>query len=160
MGDEVDRDRGAASAGRGSLPIPNGWFAVAVSDGRVVYVGPSAQAPEAEQTVDAGGRVLMPGLVDPHTHLVFGGSRVNEMARRMEAEYSDSPLGWLYLGHKARHASGVGDPHAELKVEEALGLLRKAIGLCQKQLAHHASASNYVRLAEIIFKNFIPLLIP
>lgn len=59
---------------------------VAVRDGRIAWVGSTADAPDAARVVDAGGRVLMPGLVDPHTHLIFAGSRVDEFARRMAGE--------------------------------------------------------------------------
>jgi imidazolonepropionase len=61
--------------------------AVAVSDRLVGWVGPDARL-EAEvdlsgaQVVDAGGRLLTPGLVDSHTHLVFAGDRADEMAAR------------------------------------------------------------------------------
>lgn len=73
-----------APAAERLAPIEDG--AVVLADGRVGWVGPSAEAPEASETIDAGGRVLLPGLVDPHTHLVFAGSRVDEFARRMAGE--------------------------------------------------------------------------
>ena len=60
--------------------------AVATRGDRIVWVGPSDDAPSAKRSIDAGGRVLLPGLVDPHTHLVFAGSRVDEFARRMAGE--------------------------------------------------------------------------
>ncbi|MEZ4338327.1 MAG: imidazolonepropionase [Sandaracinaceae bacterium] len=60
--------------------------AVAVAHGRVAWIGPTDQAPPAPRTIDARGRALLPGLVDPHTHLVFAGSRVDEFARRMAGE--------------------------------------------------------------------------
>jgi len=60
--------------------------AVAVKDGRIAWVGPSADAPSAAKVIFGGGRVVLPGLVDPHTHLVFAGSRVDEFARRMAGE--------------------------------------------------------------------------
>ena len=61
--------------------------ALGVSDGQITYLGPSSEAPiGARREVDAGGRALLPGLVDPHTHLVFGGSRVDEFSRRMSNE--------------------------------------------------------------------------
>jgi dihydroorotase (multifunctional complex type) len=42
---------------------------VAVKDGKIVAVGPSASLPSASRTIDAAGRCLMPGLVDTHCHL-------------------------------------------------------------------------------------------
>ncbi len=64
--------------------------AIAFRDGQVVYVGPSAHAPDAERTVDGRGRVGLPGLVDPHTHAVWAGSRADEYRRRLAgASYTE-----------------------------------------------------------------------
>lgn len=64
--------------------------AVAVDAGRIVYVGPASglltqvrEAPDAVR-IDAGQGVVMPGFVDPHTHLLFGGWRPAEFAQRIE----------------------------------------------------------------------------
>ena len=57
--------------------------AILVRDGRVTWVGPRAEAPSgAAEIIDLEGRAVLPGLVDPHTHLLFAGSRIEEMARR------------------------------------------------------------------------------
>jgi len=58
--------------------------AIGVSHGSVEWIGSNEEANslEAVQRVDAKGRVVSPGLVDPHTHLVFGGSRENELAMK------------------------------------------------------------------------------
>ncbi|WP_253775771.1 imidazolonepropionase [Goodfellowiella coeruleoviolacea] len=53
---------------------------------RVVWVGPAARAPEADQRVDLGGRAVLPGWVDSHTHLVFAGDRTEEFAARMAGQ--------------------------------------------------------------------------
>lgn len=58
---------------------------VGVRDGRIAHLG-EAGGLGAERVIDAGGRICLPGLVDPHTHLVFAGSRVDEFARRMAGE--------------------------------------------------------------------------
>ncbi|GAB3629754.1 dihydropyrimidinase [Pandoraea terrae] len=42
---------------------------VAIQGGRIVMTGTSDALPEARRVIDAGGRVLMPGLIDPHCHL-------------------------------------------------------------------------------------------
>jgi imidazolonepropionase len=59
--------------------------AVLVEDGLVAWVGPSAQAaPHADvEVVDVEGDAVIPGFVDSHTHLVFGGDRADEFAARM-----------------------------------------------------------------------------
>lgn len=66
--------------------VENG--AVAVEADRIAWVGPERELGvlRARRTIDAGGRIVMPGLVDPHTHLVFAGSRVDESARRFAGE--------------------------------------------------------------------------
>jgi len=46
--------------------------AVAIDKGKIAWVGPAAQAPSAAKTRDLCSRVLTPGLVDPHTHIVYG----------------------------------------------------------------------------------------
>lgn len=68
--------------------IENG--AVAVKAGRILDIGKTDHLIEtyrsSSRKIDAGGRLLMPGFVDPHTHLVYAGSRENEMIRRMQGE--------------------------------------------------------------------------
>ncbi|MDB5479994.1 MAG: imidazolonepropionase [Caulobacteraceae bacterium] len=58
---------------------------VAAQDGRILYAGPAEAAPafEAEETVDCEGRWITPGLIDPHTHLVYAGSRAAEFEQRL-----------------------------------------------------------------------------
>jgi imidazolonepropionase len=58
---------------------------VAMTSGRVAWAGPAAALPpgSATQVVDAGGRLVTPGLVDCHTHLIFGGDRADEYGRRL-----------------------------------------------------------------------------
>lgn len=59
---------------------------VAVRDGLIAFVGPGAEAPafEAQETVALGGRLVTPGLVDCHTHLVHGGDRAREFELRLQ----------------------------------------------------------------------------
>ena len=57
--------------------------AVAVTDGRISYVGPGGGAPEAAECFDGRGYWLTPGLIDCHTHLVYAGSRAAEFAERL-----------------------------------------------------------------------------
>ncbi len=46
----------------------------------------AAEAPAADEVVDAGGRAVLPGFVDSHSHLVFAGDRAREFAARMAGE--------------------------------------------------------------------------
>ncbi len=58
---------------------------VASLDGRIAYAGPAAEAPafQAGKVIDCEGRWITPGLIDPHTHLVFGGDRAHEFELRL-----------------------------------------------------------------------------
>ncbi|QZY28908.1 imidazolonepropionase [Nocardioides coralli] len=60
--------------------------AVVVEGSTVAWVGPATEAPAADQHVDAGGRAVIPGFVDSHSHLVFAGDRAAEFAARMAGE--------------------------------------------------------------------------
>ena len=57
--------------------------AIAVVDGRVAWTGPSASAPACDDVLDVGGGCVVPGFVDSHTHLVFGGDRTAEFEARL-----------------------------------------------------------------------------
>lgn len=69
----------AAGAPDGIGRIPGG--SVLIEGERIVAVGALGEV-SAETVIDAGGRVVMPGFVDCHTHVVFGGSRVDEYVAR------------------------------------------------------------------------------
>lgn len=58
---------------------------IAVEGGRIAWIGPRAEAPafQAVSTVRLDGRWVTPGLIDCHTHLVFGGDRVGEFEARL-----------------------------------------------------------------------------
>ncbi|QBR93182.1 imidazolonepropionase [Nocardioides euryhalodurans] len=60
--------------------------AVVVEGSHIAWVGGAAEAPAADQQVDAGGRAVVPGFVDSHSHLVFAGDRAPEFAARMAGE--------------------------------------------------------------------------
>jgi len=63
-------------------------WAVAVKDGRIAKVGPEEEilAYQTTQTeiVDLSGKLLLPGFVDPHTHLVYAGNRAHEWALKQQ----------------------------------------------------------------------------
>ena len=60
--------------------------AVVIEQDRVAWVGPAARAPGADARLDAGGRAVLPGWVDSHTHLIFAGDRTAEFEARMAGE--------------------------------------------------------------------------
>jgi len=68
--------------------IENG--AVLVRDEKIVATGDTdelRQANPGEPTLDASGCVVMPGFVDPHTHIIWGGDRAAEFEMRLEGKH-------------------------------------------------------------------------
>lgn len=63
--------------------IPQG--AMAVTDGKIVWIGPHSELPafSASREVAYQGGLITPGLIDCHTHLVFGGDRSAEFEQRL-----------------------------------------------------------------------------
>lgn len=60
--------------------------AFVVEQGRITWVGAASQAPASDRCVDVGGRAVLPGFVESHSHLVFAGDRSHEFAARMEGK--------------------------------------------------------------------------
>ncbi len=83
---------------QGDLAIAPPGTAIACLDGRILALAPEAEAsealvaaleaggrdPRAFDVLDASGATVTPGLVDPHTHLLFAGSREDEVAKRAQ----------------------------------------------------------------------------
>jgi imidazolonepropionase len=66
---------------------------IAARDGRIIFAGPHSDFPvdaDAAERIDCAGRWITPGLVDCHTHLVFGGNRAHEFELRLQgASYEE-----------------------------------------------------------------------
>lgn len=65
--------------------------AIAIEGERIVWVGPRSQLASSVdvsgvEEIDAGGRAVIPGFVDTHTHMVFAGNRGEEFSRRAEGQ--------------------------------------------------------------------------
>lgn len=66
--------------------IPNGC--IIINNGRIIYVGAVEDAPVSKDTptYDAKGMAVIPGFVDSHTHMVFGGFRAEEFEWRLKGD--------------------------------------------------------------------------
>lgn len=67
--------------------------ALAIAGGRIVWLGKETEIPAdliAEREFDSEGGWLTPGLIDCHTHLVYGGNRADEFERRLNGESYES----------------------------------------------------------------------
>ncbi len=77
----------------GAAEIPRG--VVVMSGGRIVAVGPDVTPPAGARIVDAHGRVVTPGLIDPHSHLgVYPSPGVEAMSDGNEATDPDTAQVW------------------------------------------------------------------
>lgn len=119
--------RGAA---QGDITLLAG-AAVAVEDGRIVWVGPQDEAPKADEALDAGGRLVTPGLIDSHTHLVFGGWRQHEFARKL--------AGVPYLEILAQ-GGGILSTVRSTRAASFDDLYAQALPILQEMLAHGVTA--------------------
>lgn len=86
--------------------------ALAWSGDTIDWVGPVTELPsdhEDDRTHDAGGGLVIPGLIDCHTHLAFGGWRADEFAMRLDGasylEIADAGGGILSTVHDTRAAT-------------------------------------------------------
>lgn len=65
--------------------LRNAW--VLISQGQIAQVGTGTPpSVSGAQVVDAGGKLVTPGLVDAHTHLIFGGWRQNELGMKLHGK--------------------------------------------------------------------------
>jgi imidazolonepropionase len=80
-----------AAHGGGLGEIEDGL--IASRDGKIVFAGRASDAPDVIDTVeiiDCGGRLITPGFIDCHTHLVYAGDRADEFERRLNGESYES----------------------------------------------------------------------
>ena len=96
--------------------------ALAARGGAIAWIGPRAALPDApdrlaERVIRADGRWITPGLIDPHTHLVFGGDRVGDFERRV--------AGQSYVA-AARGGSGIAHTVAMTRASDEETLYRGA----------------------------------
>lgn len=71
------------------IRVLSGPASVLIRDGKIVYAGPAADCPQVGtevERIDAEGHCVLPGFVDSHTHLVFGGFREDEFQWRLAGE--------------------------------------------------------------------------
>lgn len=167
MSKRTDERSHAAAAGRADLLVHNAAAlvtcapdrcglgvieggSVAFSEGEVVYVGPADHAPGAEHVLDAEGLVAMPGLVDPHTHAVWAGSRADEFAQRLRgvsySEILEAGGGILSTVSATRQASRL--QLAELARARLLGLRARGVTTVEIKSGYGLSLEHEARMLE------------
>ncbi|WP_188259742.1 imidazolonepropionase [Azospirillum tabaci] len=107
--------------------------AIAVKDGRIAWIGAARDRPagRAAEEHDLGGRWVTPGLIDCHTHLVFGGNRAREFEMRLEgATYEEI----------ARAGGGIASTVAATRAADEDSLIASATVRLQRLLAEGVTA--------------------
>lgn len=97
--------------------------AMFLKDGRVAAVGSyrdlHSQLPQDVEVIDAGGRAVLPGFVDAHTHLVFGGNRIGDFEQRIAGRtYQEIAASGGGIASTLQHTRGATE-------EELLGVARR-----------------------------------
>jgi len=91
--DTVWRDARIATLAPQAAGLGETAGAIAAKDGRIAFVGPEAGLPtgwDAAKTIKLDGRWITPGLIDCHTHIVYGGDRAHEFELRLKgASYEE-----------------------------------------------------------------------
>ena len=95
--------------------------AVVLEDSVVAWTGPAAGAPAADEAVDVGGRAVIPGFVDSHSHLVFAGDRAAEFAARM----AGTPYDGGGIATTVAATRGASDEQLEANLLRLLGEMRR-----------------------------------
>jgi imidazolonepropionase len=119
-----------AEAGQGEIhPISNG--AVVWEEGVILWVGEERSLPAAYQSptaerLDAGGGLVIPGLIDCHTHLAFAGWRAEEFVQRIR--------GRSYIDI-ARSGGGIAETVRLTRSADEAQLSRRAAGFLAEMLA-------------------------
>lgn len=111
-----------------SLPRIRG-AALHIRDGRIAWFGSASDAAEPaddEPLISAGGGCVVPGLIDPHTHIPFAGERSGEFERRLAGE---SYLSIMQAGGGIRVTTAAVRAASEQQlVDESLPRLRRMLG--------------------------------
>ena len=136
------------------LKLSHAW--IMTEDGVITEAG-SGEPPIMEQercfeTIDAGGRLVTPGLVDAHTHLVFGGFRQHELADKLRGKTYLEILaagGGILSTLKATRAASEGELTAK-----ALAALREMLSfgvtLCEAKSGYGLSTEEELKQLRVV----------
>lgn len=133
--------------------------AIAVKDGNIVHCGKrddvlsKIQADDAT-VIDASGKLVTPGLVDPHTHLVFGGNRHQEFAMRCQGktykEIADQG-GGIVASMRGTRGASVSDL-IELGHERLKRLIEHGTTSCEVKTGYGLDKTSELNMLEAIFE--------
>lgn len=129
--------------------------AVAIADGRIVGIGTTSEilpAFEADTVINAHGRVVAPGLVDPHTHIVYAGDRLDEFEMKIRgADYLEilTGGGGIISTVKKTRAASVDDLF-EQSVSRLDKMLACGTTACEIKTGYGLDAANELKMLDVI----------
>lgn len=127
--------------------------AIGVLDGKIAWVGTRTDLPEhkAESRVEGQGRYLSPGLIDCHTHLVYGGNRANEWQMRLAGksyeEISRAGGGILSTVKATREASE--DELFTIALGRAINFLRQGVTTVEIKSGYGLDVENEIKMLQV-----------
>jgi imidazolonepropionase len=124
--------------------------AVVVRDGRVAWTGAERALPAGTgelPSLDAGGAAVIPGFVDPHTHLVWAGSRREEFVARLAGERYDG--GGIGVTVAATRATSTGEL-VRLAIDRARASLAHGTTTMEVKTGYGLSRAEELRLLDVI----------
>jgi imidazolonepropionase len=148
---------GARPGDTGAVEGP--WTLLTGEDGRILSLRRGGLVPgDPEEVIDAGDALVTPGLVDPHTHLIFSGDRADEAAARSRGEAysgggilrtvqatSNAPDEALVADTRARLAEAIASGTTTMEVKSGYGLTGDE-ELRLLRLIHRAAAGLPLRI--------------
>ncbi|MFT7772045.1 imidazolonepropionase [Roseateles sp.] len=120
-------------------------------DGMLQWVGQSAEAPVADEVAELHGALVTPGLVDCHTHLVYGGNRANEFEQRLHGQ-SYAEIARAGGGIKSTVAATRGATEAELlasATKRALALIAEGVTTLEVKSGYGLDADTEARMLRV-----------
>lgn len=134
--------------------------ALAVKDGKVVAAGPREEVLASVEkdrdciSIDASSKLVTPGFVDPHTHLVFGGNRANEFMMRCQgksySEIAEAGGGIVASMRGTREASK--EELVELGLVRLERMLAAGTTTCEVKTGYGLDQKSEIRMLEAIFE--------
>jgi imidazolonepropionase len=127
--------------------------AIAITGDRFAWVGPAAEwSGIASRTVDLGGRAVVPGLVDPHTHAVWAGDRLRDFdARSSGVTYEQilSAGGGIWGTVRATTAATT-DKLITLTEQRIWALIRSGATVVEVKSGYGFTVQEELRMLEVI----------
>lgn len=131
---------------------------VLVDGATVAWFGPESEGPSDRQVLSlggtvhrAGGALVVPGLVDCHTHAIFAGSRLADFARRLGGtSYTDILEGGGGIHHTVRQTSAAGDDALRETLRRRLdGMLAGGVTTVEVKSGYGLDVAHERRLLEL-----------